>query len=75
MEVNIAKVFLLSALSVSGFTLIIDNKVLRVPDQNGIARLYNMLEIDHSGPDPRNGEGVCGCLVTVIYNLKVFRYL
>ena len=26
--------------------------ILRVPDQNGISQLYNMLEICHSGPEP-----------------------
>ena len=26
----------------------------RVQDQNGISRLYNMLEIYHSGPEPSN---------------------
>ena len=26
--------------------------ILRIPDQNGISQLYNMLEIHHSGPEP-----------------------
>ena len=26
--------------------------ILRVPDQNGVSRLYNMLEIYHSGLEP-----------------------
>ena len=26
--------------------------ISRVPDENGVSRLYNMLEIHHSGPEP-----------------------
>ena len=26
--------------------------IFRVPDENGVPRLYNMLEIHHSGPEP-----------------------
>ena len=28
------------------------DEMSRVPDQNGVSRLYNMLEIHHSGPEP-----------------------
>ena len=27
-------------------------RILRVPDQNGVSRPYNMLEMHHSGPEP-----------------------
>ena len=35
-----------------------NNRILRVPDQNGVSLLYIMLEIHHSGREPS------------IYNLK-----
>ena len=36
--------------------------ILRVPDQNGVPRLYNMREIQHSGPEP----SVCRMAVSVL---------
>ena len=36
------------------------NFITRVPDHNGISRLYNMLEIYHSGPEPSiNFDKIC----------------
>ena len=32
--------------------------ISRVLDQNGVSRLYNMLEIHHSGPEP----SICVCI-------------
>ena len=58
------------AVEISEFIRIMSVGISRVPDQNSISRLYNMLEIYHSGLKPSHYCLIAGVSVCIVVSYQ-----